>query len=293
MTTLGKILVFLVFIAALAVGGLMVFVAKTTPNWADAVKERDEKLTVFREMLKQENESRQKLLRENEKMKQLLDAKIKESSDQVVQLELDKKKLAEQVTAAHEQQEKEQTTAAKAGLEAKQLQKELEFSQTVVRGREKTITDLQEEIGKARNAEQAAKNEAVTAAARLQSLFEQLKEKERVIADLTKKSQPGGVPANGPKDATYSNPPPVYVKGRIESVSDDKTLVKITIGSDSGLRKDQTLEVYRLSPKAEYLGRLLIVDADLHHAVARLLRQPGVQAAALQPGDEVASKLRQ
>jgi len=70
-------------------------------------------------------------------------------------------------------------------------------------------------------------------------------------------------------------------------------LVKISVGSDAGIRKDQTLEVFRMTPKAEYLGRLLIVDADFRYAIGRLMPQPGVQGAVtLLPGDEVAGKLR-
>jgi len=84
------------------------------------------------------------------------------------------------------------------------------------------------------------------------------------------------------------------VKGVIEEVDKaDKKLVKISIGSDAGVRKDHTLEVFRTSPKAEYLGRILIVDADFRFAIGRLMPQPGVTGAVtLMPGDEVAGKLR-
>jgi hypothetical protein len=293
MTTIGKILVFLVFVAALGMGGLMLFVARTTPNWKAAVDERDKDvIPAYKAMLTQEAESRRKLLRENEKIAKLVEAKVKEASEARDLFEQEKKKLTSDVAVAMEHQNAAQIAAEKAAEEAKRLQKEMEYIQTVVEDRQKAVVKLQEDLAQARNAEQAAKNDSVTSAARLQSIYEQLKEKDKLIADLTKKNQPSGAPGASPRDASYTNPPPVYVKGRVEQVDDtDKSLVKISVGSDSGLRKDQTMEVYRLSPPT-YIGRLVIVDADLHHAIGRLIRQPGTPVASVQPGDQVASTLQ-
>jgi chromosome segregation ATPase len=293
MTTLGKILVFLVFVAALGMGGLMLYVAKTTPKWADAVKERDDKITVYKAMLDQEGASRQKLVRENEKLKQLLDANLIESKAAQARLKLDVEDKQKQVKEAELQRDKSELNHKQAQMEATRLQKELAFLQTVVQEREQKIVGLLADIATARTAEQAAKNTAETASNRAQSLYAILKEKEAYIRTLVEKSLPGTAAATGPRDHTYRNPPPVYVLGKVEQVDDkDSTLVKISIGSDSGIRKDHTLEVYRVSPKAEYLGRLLVVDADFRHALGRLLRQPGVPPPTLAPGDEVASKLR-
>src|SRR4051812_15467052 len=89
MTTLGKILIFCVFVAALAMGGLMVYVSKATPGWKEIVQDRDDKIKVFEQILKQEVESRKKLIIENERMKQLLDNKSIESSGAVSKLNLE------------------------------------------------------------------------------------------------------------------------------------------------------------------------------------------------------------
>ena len=79
MTTLGKILVFLVFLGALAMGGLMIYVAKATPNWKAAVEERDKYIEVLRQNVKAESDSRVKVVNDFEKMKQLLDASLIEA----------------------------------------------------------------------------------------------------------------------------------------------------------------------------------------------------------------------
>jgi hypothetical protein len=293
MTTLGKILVFLVFIAALAMGGLMLFVSKTTPNWADAVKERDEKIAVLRSMIDADIETRRKLVRDNEKLKQLLDAKLKESTESKADYLKEKKGFEDAVASATDLQEKAQLNARRAAEEVARLQQELAMMDNVRKDRESAIVKLNADLAQARNAEQAAKNDAVTAAARTQSLYEQYKVKEDQLAAMSKKSQPNGVAGTSPRDAGYVSPPPVYVKGRIEDVYEsDKSLVKISLGSDSGIRKDQTLEIFRTTPRPEYLGRLVIVEADLHHAIGRVQRQPGMPAVTVQPGDQVASSLR-
>src|SRR5262249_21071876 len=75
------------------------------------------------------------------------------------------------------------------------------------------------------------------------------------------------------RDPNAPNPPPGYVEGIITKLdSKDKTLVQISIGSDVGVNVDNTLEVYRLAPKAEYLGRIKILESTPHAAVGRLIR---------------------
>ena len=87
-------------------------------------------------------------------------------------------------------------------------------------------------------------------------------------------------------------PPPAYVKGIIEKVERDSGLVQISIGTDAGVGKDNTLEAYRLRPRPEYLGMIRIIDANQHKAVGRLMRVPSAtQQPTLREGDEVASTL--
>jgi hypothetical protein len=293
MTTLGKILVFCVFVAALAMGGLMLYLSARTQNWAQAVKDRDEKMVAFNAMLKQENESRQLLMVENDKLNKLLNAKIVEMNAVKARLDADVGEAQSQEKSGAEKQRTSDMLAKQAQVEVTRLQQEIKFVRELLVKREETINVLQNDVAVARAGEQAAKNDVVTMKNRQENMMERIKEQDRKLADATQqKGQPAAGGA-GPKDANYQNPPPVYVKGKIDRVSDaDKTLVTITIGSDSGLKKDQTLEVYRLNPKAEYVGRIVIVDADLHHAIGRLLRRPGGGALpAMVPGDEVASSV--
>jgi hypothetical protein len=293
MTTLGKILVFLVFVAALALGGLMVYVSRTAPNWNEAVQERDKYITVLKANAVAESQTRDKWIKEYEKMKQLLDAKAIEANAVQLRLQAQLEDNTNQRKKAEKQQELSDLNHKQAQLEAERLQQELKFELKVVEEREQTIAKLQSELVKAINETQAAKNAAETLAARNNSLIEKLRELETVNAKLREPKDQAKLTARV-TDPNYTNPPPVYVKGTVEEVdSVDKKLVTISVGSDNGVKKDMTLEVFRMSPKAEYLGRLLIVDANYRTAVGRLLPQAGSSAqVTLRPGDEVASKLR-
>jgi len=224
MTTLGKILVFLVFLGALAVGGLMVFVAKTTPNWKVAVKERDEYIEVLKANAVAEAESRKKWLQEFESMKRQLDTAVIAAKGTEIKLKRDSEDKNQEAIDARTAAAKSDVNHKLAQAEASRLQQELLFLQGVVVEREKTILAMQEDVVKAKNDAQAAKNAAETMSARLVALLEQIREKEGEIARLSKKGPTGGV-VQTVRDSNYSNPPPVKVQGVIEEV--DKADKKI------------------------------------------------------------------
>ena len=82
----------------------------------------------------------------------------------------------------------------------------------------------------------------------------------------------------------------VQVNGKVEKVEGD--LMQISLGTDHGVLKNNTLDVYRLSPEPKYLGMVRIVDANLHHSVARLVPVGNAQfRTPLRVGDLVTSKL--
>jgi hypothetical protein len=88
--------------------------------------------------------------------------------------------------------------------------------------------------------------------------------------------------------AAGKNPPAEGVEGLIKQVDPASGLVTITIGSDAGLAKGHTLEVFRLSPTAKYLGTIRIIEVTATRAVGR---PQGAMTDALQVGDRVASRV--
>lgn len=295
MTTLGKILVFLTFAAALAMGGLMIYLAKASPPWKQMVEDRDLYIQVQKANITQEQESRKKAVTENEVLKKQFDAAMIENRAERTQLKLQLEEKEKERKKYERQFGEIKVAADLAAQETKRLQGELNFTLKVVEERDKLILQYQTDIVTAKNAEQAAKNVADTTVARNQALLAQLTEKEIYIQTLLKKLQPsaGGAVAAKVNDYNFLNPPASMVKGTVEAVDKEiKTLVKLSVGSDSGVRKDNTLEIYRFSPKVEYLGRLLILEADTRSSTGRLIVQPGMPTPTLRVGDEVASKIQ-
>jgi hypothetical protein len=86
------------------------------------------------------------------------------------------------------------------------------------------------------------------------------------------------------RTTTTSKAPPANIEGLVKRV--EGALATVSVGSDAGLKKGQTLEVYRLGPKPLYLGRLRIVDVTATQAVGELV---GKAKEAIKAGDQVSS----
>src|SRR5439155_12617510 len=128
----------------------------------------------------------------------------------------------------------------------------------VVAKREMEIQTAQAEATNYRNQALSEASAAKTAIERARGLLEQLKQKELEIAKL--QQGPAGTKTASVRDPNYENPPPTDVKGKVVEIMPGRNLVQINLGSDMGVNKDNTLEVYRMRPRAEYLGRLRIVE---------------------------------
>jgi RNA polymerase sigma factor (sigma-70 family) len=111
------------------------------------------------------------------------------------------------------------------------------------------------------------------------TLLEQIRVKDKELAAL--REQLGAI--RGPKPATISSD----FRGTIKAVQGD--LATITPGSDAGAAVGGVLQIYRLNPRPEYLGTIVIRAVTPHEAVGQL---QGPKKAQIQPGDEVAARLQ-
>jgi len=94
---------------------------------------------------------------------------------------------------------------------------------------------------------------------------------------------PGGKPPR--------NAPAEDVEGKIKAVDPESGLVTISLGSDSGLSKGHTLEVFRLHKdpgQSKYLGTIEIIRVDAKEAVGRPVQR---LFAPVEVGDRVASRV--
>jgi len=167
----------------------------------------------------------------------------------------------------------------------KAIRAELKELTKAIREREQVILKLQEEVTKLRQEVTATKAIAESLRERNLELLKQIEKLTKVKA--------GGDRRN-PKDPNAANPPAAPVKGRVLKVDpNDGSLVEISIGTDSGVEKSQTLELYRLQPQPKYLGRVRILDANPTRSVGRVIIPAGVdKRPEIQVGDEVSSHLQ-
>jgi len=164
----------------------------------------------------------------------------------------------------------------------------------VITEREKSILALQDDVKKFRT--EAVANEGL--ANQLQDRNRELLDQyQKVSAELARTKAFASTSAGeGTRiEAHYNdaNPPSTMVKGKIEKVdATDNTLVTISVGTDQGVNKNNTMEVFRTAPAPKYLGMVRIVDATPHRSVGRLIVPPGVSRPQLKEGDLVWSRLR-
>jgi hypothetical protein len=157
--------------------------------------------------------------------------------------------------------------------EAKRRQAEAEKLQAVLAAERKRNLDLLQQNADLKGKLVAAQIEARSFRDRNERLTQRLKEMEKV--------NPGG--------KIDRNPPKKEVEGLIKTVEEKAGLVTIDVGSDAGLAKGHTLEVFRLKPQPKYLGTLRIVDVTKKTAVGQSV---GRLSEPLKVGDRVASGLK-
>jgi hypothetical protein len=182
----------------------------------------------------------------------------------------------------------------KAQAEALRMKEEIKGIVATISKREQDIANLQSENKRLRT-------DNINMTVQTKSMQDRneviLEEHQKVLKQLAK-YQAGVAPTSEGgiiRDANQANPPSSNMKGKIETVDPaDKGLVRISLGSDNGLQKNQTLEVYRMDPRPQYLGMIRIVETDHHRAVGRLMSSSVTGSrVALREGDIVASSLSQ
>lgn len=211
------------------------------------------------------------------------EAKILESERKAREEALAARLAAE---AAREVAEAERARAEKAAREARELLRQLDAKkpgvEDLIKKRDQEILQLTQEKQALRNQAIANEQRAKAQQARAEALLAQVRE---LTAQLAKKEFHLPGPGEG------SNPPMVYVKGAVTKVNDSKEgLVEISLGTDHGLKKGHTLEVFRLQPRPEYLGRVRIIAVEMDRSVGQMV-SPAAKQKQIKVGDSVASSV--
>ncbi|HVS34153.1 MAG TPA: hypothetical protein VMS17_01145 [Gemmataceae bacterium] len=316
MTAVGKILVFFNLIFSLVVGAFVVYTYISQTHWKKAYDDLNTSFTAS----ESSNQAYQTQLRDardftskfndnvlnkiandpNLKDKFAIDAKdepgvkvdkitttLKAALDESVSLKKDVATLRGEVAAAKKTLADSSADLNAAQAEALKHQAEAKDARDQVATEVTKNLELVKAVGKAHDEQVAMKIKADAFELRAKELE---KENDKLARDNQKLVASGVVPVslqskNGP------NPPLESVEGLISEV-DPSGLVRITIGSDAGLVKGNTLEVYRLNTlvpdQSKYVGRIKLIDVRNTEAVGQLMGKP---VNPPQPGDTVSSRI--
>ncbi len=284
MNVWGKILVFINLLFSLIVGGLVTMVYVSRTHWVEGFNDLKQKYEVA-------VASEQAYRKDVEKAYADRDAKIKESEAHLDKLkaDLDTLKQANDQLAKDNEALKVKLTGHSATAEASQ--KEVERRQEAVETLRANLKEERAANVKLTLEKQQLLDRAVAADLQLRTVKDTNQRLEQQLQELTKELVRVRASGGAVARAAGKNPPPENVDGLIKTTDPGSGLVTLTIGSDAGLSKGQTLEVFRLSPvpsESKYLGTVRILEVTPTQAVA----QPtGRMSVPPRPGDRVASHI--
>jgi len=150
---------------------------------------------------------------------------------------------------------------------------------------------LQETSIAANKAKTQAEIELIAVRDTNKGLEERMQDMIKEIARMRQQAAAAGTPSTGTGTGaalTSRNPPTMPLEGKVLDVGGSGERIQISIGSDAGLQTGHTLEVFRTSPKPQYLGYVRIIKVTPTAAVGQIIGKP---VAPLQRGDNVVSKL--
>jgi len=281
MTHVGKILVVAIMAFSLVFLGTSTVVFMTSKNWK---QETEKQKTEVAKVKKSLTEAQAQV---DAAKKELTDAQgqaataTKLLSDRIRNLEDQNKRDLEQITDVREKLTKAQESP-KSALEEAGAKRE----ETVLLRTQKSAVEKQANEFKLRQAD----------------LTDKIRELERIIDTATRNNtdlrervakfttllQKNGLPTDITQIKGVENPPPV--QGQIKRVDATNRKVEMTIGSDDGLVVGHELNLFRVSPKPEFLGKILIVSVDPDQAVGRVIGNT-YQGKKIKEGDIVSSTI--
>ena len=286
MTAVGKILVFLNLVFSLVVGGFVVFTYIARTHWVEEYNKLKGQNTVL-------VASEQTYRSEAVKTREEADAQIAKIKAELNNAQKDLKTANDANTQIRDELSKERTKSGHDNTLATVYTTEVERRQEDVgklRAKQVESDNKYNELVN-KNAELVAETTVAQIERRAtQDLANRVeKELQRLQKEMIRMRANGGAIATARADG--KNPPPDPVEGLVKN-TDPSGLMTLTIGSDAGLAKGHTLELFRLNPamptQSKYLGTVRILEADAHQAVAQPISR---LKGAPQAGDRVASQI--
>ncbi len=279
MTAFGKILIFLNLVFAMLTGGLIGMVYLTRTNWKVAYDKVSAAATAADASYKQLLTEDANLIRTKDQAVKKVESERDEQTKKLAAKTTEVEQLQGQLAATQRTNDKSSQTTVSVTAEIERSRAEVAQLRQQLNDRDTRINGLEQQLTRVRDESINYKLNLESLKERFQNLLTQNEELQKQVSSGTQ-----GLAIRRPTD---KGPPPENVRGTIKVV--DGNLATISVGSDSGVNKDNVLQIYRLSPKAEYLGKLTILSATPFEAVGRIELAP--QRPVIKVGDEVASRI--
>jgi len=282
MTTLGKILVFINLLFSLLTGALIIMAFTTRTNWAQGYAEKAAEVEQERKRYDLRDQAIKEL--EKEKTEQLTAA---ENALKELKTKLDHSEKARDDAVAKVNEADKQVAALNARVgqvlaASESMKTEIKIIDERLLAEQARVLQLGLDNKKYKAEAIKATTDLQTALERNEQLLAKLVESDRKLGALE-----GDTAAKAGREA--KNPPPDDIRGRVTASDDASGYITINLGSDNGLNKGNTLEVYRLKPRPTYVGTFRVYDVRPNEAVGKLM-SAGPRGKVLKD-DEVASRI--
>lgn len=281
MNTMGKILVWVNLAFSLVTAGLIIVVFAARTNWKTAYDKAVANQKVAEANALTYHEEAEETRRQTELERTKL-------ADRLAQVEKEFNREAAEnknwVARYADLEKLSKNVAVVSGSTTEELARrasEVDQLKARVIDRDNRMLEMQKEKDEFRHRAVAAELNLKSEQERNSQLLAEVERAHQ--ATTVRAPATGGTPTNRVTPDRY--PPPEDVEGIVTQVDPQTGYITLSIGSDAGLRKNNTLEVYRLKPEPKYLGTVQILDVRPKESVAKPI---GTRRITILPGDTVA-----
>jgi hypothetical protein len=280
MTFVGKILVILIMAFSLVFLGVSTVVFTTATNWKDKSTKQAEETKKIQGQLR---DAQAKVTAAEGQLKTATDEhkkQIAEKDTRIADLDKQTKDAEGEMTQARSQLETAQQTAKTSLAEATARKGEIDVLNETLAKAQKQANDFSAQNIELTDQIRILQREKATAEQNAKDLRDF---NGRLIAYGRQK----GFSFEGVDRLDPNKVPPV-VEGKVTQLNATRRSMEISIGSDDGLAAGQELYVFRVQPRADYIGKVKIVSVYPDQAVAEIIGNP-VNGKKVQEGDIVSS----
>jgi len=280
MTFVGKILVILIMAFSLVFLGISTVVFTTATNWSERSKKQGGDLQKIQGQLGDAQAKAKEAEGKLEAARQEHATATKAQEVRIADLQKQVADAEAEMTQARSQLETAQKNAQVALAEATARKGQIDVLNETLSKAQKQANEFSAQNIELTDQKRILEREKSTAEQNAKSLRDFV---GRTTAYLRQKN----IPIEN-IDKLDPNSVPPAVEGKVVELNSTRRSMEISIGSDDGLNVGNELYVFRVQPRAQYIGKVRIVTVEPDRAVADIIGNT-VLGKKVQEGDIVSS----